>query len=93
MMACMQAARNDRERWEQMMRSVGSSQAVLALKDSLSGDKALSFGAEAGHFLPYHFVDFWINLALCHALLVDSSDGRSVYTVPFLNCSHCSFRV
>lgn len=53
------------------------------MKDSVSGKQG-SLGAEAGHFLPHHLVDFWLNLALCHALLVDTSDGDAQYQVSYL---------
>lgn len=61
------------------------------MRDSVSGLRG-SLGADAGHFLPYHLMDFWLNLALCHALLVDTSDGDAQYQVcatPIL-CGHLS---
>lgn len=62
-----------------MTQGAGSPQEILALKDSHSGPAGASFGPELGNFLPYHLVDFWMNLALCHALLVDTSDGQNSY--------------
>lgn len=78
---CVQALKSDPEKWEAVLRKAGSPAELLAMKDSVSGDPQLSLGAAAGHFLPYHVIDFWINLALCHALLVDKSDGGVSYQV------------
>jgi hypothetical protein len=80
----MQAIMHDKAKWHAMMQGAGSTQEVLALKDSRSGRMADSLGAEYGHFLPYHLVDFWINLSLCHALLVDTSEGEPKYQVCLL---------
>jgi hypothetical protein len=54
----------------------------MSMKDSFDGNSSLSFGGGAHHFLPYHAFDFWLNLALCHALLVDGSEGEPTYQVP-----------
>jgi hypothetical protein len=29
--------------------------------------------------MPYHVMDFWINLALCHGLLVEDVEGHYIY--------------
>jgi hypothetical protein len=62
----------------------GSPPDILAMPDSqlrASGGTGGSFGAAGGHFLPYHVLDFWLNLALCHALLVEDIEGTRVYQV------------
>lgn len=75
----MQAMQNDKAKWHLMTQGAGSPQEILALKDSYSGPAGSSFGSEVGKFLPYHLVDFWMNLALCHALLVDTSTDAMSY--------------
>jgi hypothetical protein len=77
----MQAGATQPKRWEKMISHAGSPSQILSMKDSIHGDSSLSFGEGAGHFLPYHAFDFWLNLALCHALLVDTSEGKSSYQV------------
>jgi hypothetical protein len=61
------------------MQAAGSRLEVLQMKDSQFGPKDQSFGSDAGEFLPYHTLDFWLNLALCHALLVEDVNGEAVY--------------
>jgi hypothetical protein len=72
---------SDSGRWRRLINAAGSSADVLALKDSQSGDPSLAFDQGSGSFLPYHVFDFWLNLALCHALLVDTSDDAANYQV------------
>ena len=74
----VQKIRNDEKAWDALIAHAGSPREILCMKDSASGPPRASLGAEAGHFLPYHVFDFWINIALCHALLVDTSDGETV---------------
>lgn len=74
-----QAVRSDGERWQALMRSAGSRLEVLQMQDSQAGPRDLSLGSKADHFLPYHTLDFWLNLALCHALLVEIVDGEAAY--------------
>lgn len=76
----MQTIRNDPKAWAKAISGIGSPQEILSMKDSVSGQQA-DLGAESGHFLPHHLLDFWLNLALCHALLVDTSDGKANYQV------------
>jgi hypothetical protein len=84
----IQAIKNDKEKWHMMTQGAGSPQQILALKDSQNGPEGSSLGPEVGNFLPYHLVDFWINLALCHALLVDTSDGQTTYQACIHTCLH-----
>jgi hypothetical protein len=83
--ACfVQALHSDPEKWEAMLSHAGSPAHIMAMKDSVNGDATCTnwdLGEAAGHFLPYHVVDFWMNLALCHALLVDKANGLAVYQV------------
>lgn len=76
----MQTIRNDPTSWAKTISGIGSPQEILSMKDSVSSQQA-GFGPESGHFLPHHLMDFWLNLALCHALLVDTSDGTGHYQV------------
>ena len=81
-LALLQALQSDTDRWESMLRSAGSPQHILRMADSQRGDAKWSLGERAGHFLPYHVFDFWLNLALCHALLVEKDDdGNLSYQV------------
>jgi hypothetical protein len=68
-----------------MIASLGSPQPLLHAKDTITCPseelRSFDFGPGVGHYLPYHFLDFWLNLALCHALLVDNSEGQAAYTV------------
>lgn len=80
----MQALQADSETWEQMLRGAGSPEHVLQMEDSIGRGEQGSLGEAAGHFLGYHAFDFWLNLALCHALLVDTSDGAASYQARLL---------
>ena len=81
----VQALQSDNEKWEAAIRGAGSPPRIMAMSDSMHGDRGASLGEAAGHFLPYHVFDFWLNLALCHALLVDHADGIDSYQV----CARC----
>jgi hypothetical protein len=80
----VQALHSDPEKWEAVLNHAGSPAHIMAMNDSIDGGatcKKWDLGEAAGHFLPYHAIDFWMNLALCHALLVDKEDGSAVYQV------------
>lgn len=79
----MQAGGTQPKRWEKLISHAGSSAQIMSMKDSINGDPSWSFGESAGHFLPYHAFDFWLNLSLCHALIVDGSEGIATYQVSF----------
>ena len=82
MHAALSALRSNEGRWQTMVDSGGSNAELLALEDSADGPAELAFASEAGEFLPYHVFDFWINLAICHSLLVEPGpDGKAIYQV------------
>ena len=74
----VQALRADKSKWDGVMRRGGSNGHITSLADSATGPDSQSLGERASHFLPYHVVDFWIALALCHGLLVE--EGHDEYT-------------
>ena len=59
-----------------MLRRGGSWPGLTDLPDSANGATEHSFGEQSGHFLPYHVMDFWIALALCHGLLVEGGEDE-----------------
>jgi hypothetical protein len=75
----VQALRRDSAKWDAMLRGAGSPAHIARMHDSTHGSGQWSLGDKGGHFLAYHAFDFWLNLALCHALLVDVSDGKASY--------------
>ena len=73
----MQAIKADREAWQGTLNHGGSRTPITSLpRHDADTDAAHgSFGDAGGHFLPYHVLDFWIALALCHGLLVEEVPG------------------
>lgn len=85
--------KSDQKRWKTCISRGGSSHPTLSMTTShpdlhvmhsMKKTDEEPFKGANGNFLPYHVMDFWTNLAMCHSLIVEENPkagGLPIYQV------------